>query len=46
MYPNGENASGAFDSLSPDTFKYVISAKDHGLIVAVMRSRWLPASQP
>ncbi|MBL8310416.1 MAG: transglutaminase domain-containing protein [Burkholderiales bacterium] len=28
MYPNGENASGAFDSLSPDTFKYVISAKE------------------
>lgn len=27
MYPNGENASGAFDSLSPDTFKYTISAR-------------------
>jgi transglutaminase-like putative cysteine protease len=26
MYPNGENASGRFDELSPDTFKYTISA--------------------
>lgn len=28
MYPNGENASGRFDELSPDTFKYVISARE------------------
>ncbi len=28
MYPNGENATGAFDSLSPDTFKYTISARE------------------
>ncbi len=28
MYPNGENASGQFDSLSPDTFKYTISARE------------------
>ena len=27
MYPNGENASGAFDALSPDTFRYAISAQ-------------------
>ena len=26
MYPQGENASGRFDSLSPDTFGYTISA--------------------
>lgn len=30
MYPNGENASGQFDALSPETFKYVISAKEVG----------------
>ena len=28
MYPNGENASGRFDELSPDSFKYVISARE------------------
>lgn len=28
MYPNGENASGRFDELSPDTFKYRISARE------------------
>jgi transglutaminase-like putative cysteine protease len=28
MYPNGENDSGRFDELAPDTFKYVISAKE------------------
>ena len=28
MYPNGENASGRFDELSPDTFKYIISATE------------------
>lgn len=28
MYPNGENASGRFDSLSPDTFKYTIAARE------------------
>ena len=28
MYPNGENASGRFDELSPDTFKYVMSATE------------------
>ncbi len=28
MYPNGENASGRFDELAPDTFKYVISARE------------------
>ncbi len=28
MYPNGENASGRFDELSPDTFKYTISARE------------------
>ena len=28
MYPNGENAQGRFDELSPDTFRYVISARE------------------
>jgi transglutaminase-like putative cysteine protease len=28
MYPNGENASGRFDELSPDSFKYKISARE------------------
>lgn len=28
MYPNGENASGQFDSLAPDSFKYAISARE------------------
>ena len=28
MYPNGENASGRFDELSPDTFRYAISARE------------------
>ena len=28
MYPVGENAEGRFDSLSPDDFKYQISAKE------------------
>lgn len=28
MYPNGENESGRFDELAPDSFKYVISAKE------------------
>jgi len=28
MYPQGENASGRFDELAPDTFKYTISAKE------------------
>lgn len=28
MYPNGENASGRFDELSPDSFKYTISARE------------------
>jgi transglutaminase-like putative cysteine protease len=28
MYPNGENTSGRFDELSPDTFKYSISATE------------------
>ena len=28
MYPNGENASGRFDELSPDTFRYAITAKE------------------
>lgn len=28
MYPNGENASGRFDELSPDTFKYTIAARE------------------
>ena len=28
MYPNGENSSGRFDELSPDSFKYTISAKE------------------
>lgn len=28
MYPNGENASGQFDALSPDTFKYAIGARE------------------
>ena len=27
MYPNGENAKGRFDELSPDTFRYAISAR-------------------
>jgi transglutaminase-like putative cysteine protease len=28
MYPNGENASGRFDELAPDTFKYTIAARE------------------
>ena len=28
MYPNGENASGRFDELTPDSFKYTISARE------------------
>jgi transglutaminase-like putative cysteine protease len=28
MYPNGENASGRFDELAPDSFRYTISAKE------------------
>jgi transglutaminase-like putative cysteine protease/thiol-disulfide isomerase/thioredoxin len=28
MYPSGENASGAFDSLSPDSFRYTITARE------------------
>jgi transglutaminase-like putative cysteine protease len=28
MYPQGENASGRFDELAPDAFKYTISAKE------------------
>lgn len=28
MYPQGENASGRFDELAPDTFKYTISSKE------------------
>jgi hypothetical protein len=28
MYPNGENSSGRFDELSPDTFKYTIAARE------------------
>jgi transglutaminase-like putative cysteine protease len=28
MYPNGENASGRFDELAPDAFKYTIAAKE------------------
>jgi hypothetical protein len=28
MYPQGENAEGRFDELSPDTFRYTISAKE------------------
>ena len=28
MYPNGENESGRFDELSPDTFKYTIAARE------------------
>ncbi|MGY0194077.1 transglutaminase-like domain-containing protein [Leptothrix sp. BB-4] len=28
MYPNGENASGRFDELAPDTFKYTITARE------------------
>jgi transglutaminase-like putative cysteine protease len=28
MYPNGENAEGRFDELSPDTFRYTIAAKE------------------
>lgn len=28
MYPNGENASGRFDELAPDAFKYTISARE------------------
>jgi transglutaminase-like putative cysteine protease len=28
MYPQGENASGVFDSLSPDSFRYTISARE------------------
>ena len=26
IYPDGENASGKFDSLSPDSFRYAIGA--------------------
>lgn len=28
MYPQGENASGRFDELAPDSFRYTISAKE------------------
>jgi len=28
MYPNGENSSGRFDEVSPDTFKYTIAARE------------------
>ena len=28
MYPQGEVAGAALDSLDPDTFKYVITAKE------------------
>jgi transglutaminase-like putative cysteine protease len=28
MYPQGENASGRFDELAPDSFKYTISSKE------------------
>jgi len=28
MYPNGENASGRFDELAPDSFKYTIAARE------------------
>jgi transglutaminase-like putative cysteine protease len=28
MYPQGENASGRFDELAPDDFKYTISARE------------------
>jgi transglutaminase-like putative cysteine protease len=28
MYPNGENASGRFDELSPDAFRYTITSKE------------------
>ncbi|MCW5667967.1 MAG: transglutaminase domain-containing protein [Piscinibacter sp.] len=28
MYPNGENAEGRFDELSPDSFRYTISARE------------------
>lgn len=30
MYPQGENDKGRFDELSPDTFRYTISAKEVG----------------
>ncbi len=30
MYPNGENDGGRFDELSPDTFRYAISARELG----------------
>jgi transglutaminase-like putative cysteine protease len=28
MYPNGENATGRFDELAPDDFRYTISARE------------------
>jgi hypothetical protein len=28
MYPNAENASGRFDELAPDNFRYAISARE------------------
>jgi transglutaminase-like putative cysteine protease len=28
MYPNGENTSGRFDELAPDSFKYTIAARE------------------
>jgi transglutaminase-like putative cysteine protease len=28
MYPNGENASGRFDELAPDSFRYTIAARE------------------
>ena len=28
MYPNGENQSGRFDELAPDSFRYTISARE------------------
>lgn len=30
MYPQGENASGRFDELAPDSFRYQISARELG----------------
>jgi len=30
MYPNAENASGRFDQLDPDNFKYTITARELG----------------
>ena len=37
MYPNGENAEGRFDELSPDSFRYTISARELAAFLYTLR---------